>query len=105
MHKLMLSLGLIVALVPAAASAQQRVNCQELAAACQKKEQLGEQGEGNCRKFRQYCQGQGRQVQPQRQQDLRTYCRDMREACLHKEQLGEQGEGNCRQYRQTCRGR
>lgn len=102
MHKLMLSLGLVALLMPAAANAQNRVNCQELAAACQKKDQLGEQGEGNCKKYRQYCQQ--RQAQPQRQ-DMRAYCRDMREACLHKEQLGEQGAGNCRQYRQTCRGR
>ena len=29
--------------------------CQELRAACLNKEQLGEQGEGNCRRYRQTC--------------------------------------------------
>jgi hypothetical protein len=31
--------------------------CRELRAACLNKERLGEQGEGNCRRYRQTCRG------------------------------------------------
>jgi hypothetical protein len=31
------------------------VDCQELRAACLNKDRLGEQGEGNCRRYRQLC--------------------------------------------------
>jgi hypothetical protein len=67
--------------------------CEELRLACENKDRLGEQGEGNCRRYRQTCQ------QPPRQQ----MCEELRTACLQKDQLGEQGEGNCRRYRETCR--
>src|SRR3954453_7374383 len=67
--------------------------CEELRLACENRDRLGEQGEGNCRRYRQTCQ------QPSRQQ----VCEELRRACLHKDQLGEQGEGNCRRYRETCR--
>jgi hypothetical protein len=72
--------------------------CEELRRACENKGALGEQGEGNCRRYREVCGG--RAERPSRQM-----CAELREACLHKGQLGEQGEGNCRRYRQTCRGR
>jgi hypothetical protein len=69
--------------------------CEQLRRACENKDVLGEQGEGNCRRYRETCQ------RPVR----RDVCGELRQACLNKDQLGEQGEGNCRTYRQTCRGR
>ena len=33
------------------------VDCRELRLACLNKEQLGEQGEGNCRRYRRLCRG------------------------------------------------
>jgi hypothetical protein len=69
--------------------------CEELRRACENKDRLGEQGEGNCRRYRETCQ------RPVR----RDVCAELRAACLNKDQLGEQGEGNCRRFRQTCRGR
>jgi len=67
--------------------------CEELRRACENKYRLGEQGEGNCRRYRETCQ------RPVR----RDVCGELRAACLNKDRLGEQGEGNCRRYRQTCR--
>jgi hypothetical protein len=32
-------------------------DCRELRAACMHKEELGEQGRGNCQRYRQLCQG------------------------------------------------
>jgi hypothetical protein len=69
--------------------------CEELRRACENKDRLGEQGEGNCRRYREACQ------RPVR----RDVCSELRAACLNKDQLGEQGEDNCHRYRQTCRGR
>jgi hypothetical protein len=69
--------------------------CEELRLACENKNRLGEQGEGNCRRYRETCQ------RPVR----RDVCGELRAACLNKDRLGEQGEGNCRRYRETCRGR
>lgn len=68
--------------------------CEELRLACENKNRLGEQGEGNCRRYRETCQ------RPVR----RDVCGELRAACLNKDRLGEQGEGNCRRYRETCRG-
>ena len=68
--------------------------CEELRLACENKGQLGERGEGNCRRYRQAC------APRQSRQDL---CQELRAACLNKDRLGEQGEGNCRRYRETCR--
>jgi hypothetical protein len=66
--------------------------CEELRLACENRDRLGEQGEGNCRRYRQTCQRPSPQM-----------CEELRMACLHKDQIGEQGAGNCRQYRETCR--
>lgn len=74
--------------------------CAELRRACQMKDQLGERGEGNCRRFRAECGGGGRAAGPSR----REVCAELRSACLNKDALGERGEGNCRRYRTTCRG-
>jgi hypothetical protein len=34
-----------------------RGRCEELRKACLNKEELGEEGQGNCRRYRQVCQG------------------------------------------------
>lgn len=68
--------------------------CEQLRRACELKDQLGERGEGNCRRYREQCS-----ARPSR----RDVCRELRAACLNKDQLGERGEGNCRRYRETCR--
>ncbi len=67
--------------------------CEELRMACENRDRLGEQGEGNCRRYRQTCLQQSRQ----------DTCEELRMACLHREELGEQGAGNCRRYRENCR--
>lgn len=65
--------------------------CHELRLACEHKEELGEEGRGNCRRYRETCGGES------------DYCAQLRYDCLHKEELDEEGHGNCRRYRETCR--
>ena len=67
--------------------------CERLRRACVYKEQRGEVGEGNCRRYRAEC---GERL---------SYCGRLRRACLYKEERGEVGEGNCRRYRAECQGR
>jgi hypothetical protein len=57
------------------------------------KEELGETGMGNCRRYRELCTG-----------GEHGDCRELRAACMHKEELGETGRGNCRRYRELCTG-
>lgn len=64
--------------------------CERLRRACTYKEERGEVGEGNCRRYRQECGGG------------RSYCQRLRDACIYKEERGESGEGNCRRYRREC---
>ena len=66
--------------------------CERLRRACAYKEQRGEVGEGNCRRYRAECSGRA------------SYCERLRRACVFKEYRGEVGEGNCRRYRNECRG-
>jgi hypothetical protein len=66
--------------------------CEELRRSCEFKGELGERGEGNCRRYREVCQ------RPVR----RESCGALRAACMNKDRLGEQGEGNCRRYREAC---
>ena len=69
-------------------------SCERLRRACENKEERGEAGEGNCRRYRAEC---GERV---------SYCERLRRACENKEERGEAGEGNCRRYRSECgRGR
>jgi hypothetical protein len=68
--------------------------CSRLRYRCENKDELGEEGEGNCRRYRQECGGQ-----------RRSYCENLRYRCENKDELGESGEGNCRRYRQECGGR
>ena len=66
--------------------------CERLRRACIYKEERGEVGEGNCRRYRQECGGRA------------SYCERLRRACVYKEERGEVGEGNCRRYRNECGG-
>jgi len=66
--------------------------CERLRRACVYKEQRGEVGEGNCRRYRAECSGRA------------SYCERLRRACVYKERRGEVGEGNCRRYRSECGG-
>jgi hypothetical protein len=66
--------------------------CERLRRACVYKEERGEVGEGNCRRYRAEC---GRRL---------SRCEQLRRACLYKEERREVGEGNCRRYRHECRG-
>jgi len=65
--------------------------CERLRRACFYKEERGEEGEGNCRRYRAECR-----------RGL-SYCERLRQACIYKEERGEEGEGNCRRYRRECR--
>lgn len=66
--------------------------CQQLRYRCENKEDLGEWGEGNCRRYRREC---GWRV---------SYCENLRYRCNNKEHLDEEGNGNCRRYRRECGG-
>ena len=68
-------------------------SCERLRRACENKEERGEVGEGNCRRYRAECGGRV------------SYCERLRRACFNKEERGEVGEGNCRRYRNECGGR
>ena len=64
--------------------------CARLRRACQFKEERGEVGEGNCRRYRAECGGG------------LSYCERLRRACYNKDVRGEVGQGNCRRYRAEC---
>ena len=64
--------------------------CERLRRACVYKEQRGEVGEGNCRRYRAECGGRV------------SYCERLRRACIYKEERGEVGQGNCRRYHAEC---
>ena len=65
--------------------------CDRLRRACENKDIRGEEGMGNCRRYREECGDRG------------SYCSRLRRACENKDERGERGEGNCRRYRQECR--
>jgi hypothetical protein len=66
-------------------------HCERLRYKCEHKYERGEEGEGNCRRYREECGGRG------------DYCQRLRYKCEHKYERGEEGEGNCRRYRNECR--
>lgn len=66
--------------------------CERLRRACIYKEERGEVGEGNCRRYREECGGGP------------SYCERLRRACIYKDERGEWGQGNCRRYRNECGG-
>jgi hypothetical protein len=72
--------------------AQYRSYCERLRRACVYKEERGESGYGNCRRYREECSGRV------------SYCERLRRACMYKEERGESGYGNCRRYRYECGG-
>lgn len=90
MRKFMLAMATASAVLIISAPAYAG-RCQELRLACEKKEQLGERGQGNCRAYREQCGRRG------------PSCGELRYYCLHKEEFGGQGQGFCRQYRENCR--
>jgi hypothetical protein len=65
--------------------------CERLRYKCQYKYELGEEGDGNCRRYREECGGR-----------RQTYCERLRYKCQYKYERGEEGEGNCRRYREEC---
>ena len=77
--------GLFLMVLPAASYAQ---DCRGLRWACEHKDELGPQGAGTCRRYREQCGG--------------NRCAQLRYACEHKDELGMQGAGACAHYRQTC---
>lgn len=81
--------------------------CRQLRYACVYKHRLGEEGEGNCRRYRQECGGYGSYGGYGRggngYGEGREDCESLRNACIYKESRGEVGEGNCRRYREQCR--
>jgi hypothetical protein len=70
-------------------------NCRQLRWACENKAELGLQGAGTCRRYREICGGGSHQM---------SHCDKLRYACEHKGELGIQGAGSCRRYRETCGG-
>ena len=64
--------------------------CERLRRACEYKNERGEVGEGNCRRYRAECGGRA------------AYCDRLRRACYNKGARGETGQGNCRRYRSEC---
>ena len=76
------------AVVPSSSYAQ---SCRELRLACEHKGALGEEGQGNCRTYRETC------LRPHY-----SVCAHLRYQCIHKDQLGLEGAGTCERYRETC---
>ncbi len=64
--------------------------CQRLRWKCEHKNEIGQEGEGNCRRYREECGGRS------------SYCERLRWKCEHKNEIGQEGEGNCRRYRAEC---
>jgi hypothetical protein len=95
MRALLIAIALTIVTVPTIANAQ---SCRELRRACEMKDELGEQGRGNCQRYRERCgggfEGGGRQDR----------CERLRRACEFKDERGETGQGNCRRYRDECGG-
>jgi hypothetical protein len=64
--------------------------CAQLRFRCEHKYELGEEGRGNCQRYKEMCS------------ERRVNCRELRFRCQHKEELGEQGRGNCRRFYEYC---
>jgi hypothetical protein len=79
--------SLFFMILPATTYAQ---DCAGLRWACEHKDQLGLQGAGTCRRYKETCGGG------------EGACGQLRYACEHKDQLGLQGAGTCRRYHETC---
>jgi hypothetical protein len=79
-----------IVMAPTLASAASARVCSELRLACTHRDALGEQGLGNCEKYRQTC-------------ERPLSCSQLRYRCLHKDAYAAQGQGLCEAYRQSCR--
>jgi hypothetical protein len=100
--------GLFLMILPTTGQAE---NCRGLRWACEHKEELGLQGAGTCRRYRETCLdgggfdshggGFGGSAVFGGGGDLRL-CAHLRWTCEHKEELGLQGAGTCKRYRETC---
>jgi hypothetical protein len=66
--------------------------CETLRRECEMRNELGERGEGNCRRYHDEC-GSPRSA---------SDCARLRADCLYKGEHGERGEGDCRRYREEC---
>jgi hypothetical protein len=79
--------------------------CRHLRYGCIYKKRLGEAGEGNCRRYKEECQGFGGGGYDDGgpRYEGKSYCQRLRDACIYKESRGETGERNCRRYREECR--
>jgi hypothetical protein len=84
------AISLAAFIMPTGSYAQ---SCQKLRWACENKDELGLQGAGTCRRYREQCENRGH-----------DRCAKLRYACEHKEELGVQGAGTCRRYREACGG-
>ena len=68
-------------------------HCQRLRWRCEHKNELGQEGEGTCRRYHEEC---GERVHN---------CERLRRDCEFKDERGEEGQGSCRRYREECGGR
>src|SRR5208283_4991864 len=82
--------GLFLVALPTPSYAQ---DCRGLRWACEHKDELGLQGAGTCRHYREECGGGGGG-------GGNNQCAQLRWACEHKDELGLQGAGTCRRYRE-----
>jgi hypothetical protein len=106
--------GLFLVVLPTTSYAQ---DCRGLRWACEHKEELGAQGAGICRRYREQCGGGGGfgfegggfrfgfgggGEGGGEGNGGGDRCAKLRWACEHKDELGLQGAGTCRRFRETC---
>ena len=68
-------------------------DCEDLRRACLDREAIGEQGQGNCRRYRGQCG-----VSP-------DYCARLLRDCMRKDASGPNAGRSCRHYRLECQAR
>ena len=104
------AVGLFLMVLPTTSYAQ---DCRRLRYACEHKDELGLQGAGTCRQYREQCGGGGGGGFGVEGGGFRFgfgggggggghRCAQLRYACEHKDELGLQGAGTCARYRETC---
>ncbi|MCW2317801.1 hypothetical protein SAMN06265338_101892 [Rhodoblastus acidophilus] len=94
MKKLMLAVAALSLLGSLAPTASQAQNCSRLRWACEHKDELGLEGAGTCRRYREACSGGHEE----------NRCAKLRWTCEHKDELGLEGAGTCQRYREACGG-
>src|SRR5271165_2806913 len=97
------TVGLFLTVLPTTSYAQ---DCRGLRWACEHKDELGLQGAGTCRRYRELCFGGGVGFDGGRVGfgggGGDRLCAHLRWTCEHKEELGLEGAGTCGRYRETC---